>query len=189
MIWLKTKCLKKRKINMRKYFLIFVLAIVLPFYGNAQSVFDKYDNQETVSSVVVNKKMFELMSKVKMESKEDVAYLNLIKKLENLRVYKTINPKTTAEMRTTVEKYLAAAKLEELMRSNENGKESKIYVKSIPGTNKVSELLMFIEGSGVKGNETVLMSLTGDFSINEISLLTKRMNLPGGEVLNSAAKK
>jgi len=166
---------------------ITIAVIILgSFLGKAQTTLDKYDGQENVSSVVVNKKMFELMSKVKMESKEDQLYLNLIKKLDNLKVFKTQSVKTTADMRVTVDKYLTAASLEELMSANENGKSAKIYVKS--GGNSIKELLMFIEGTG-KGNETVLLSLTGDFTLNEISLLTKRMNLPGGEVLNSAAKK
>jgi hypothetical protein len=34
---------------------------------------------------------------------------------------------------------------------------------------------MFIEG-GSKSNETVLMSLTGNFDLNEISILTDKMN-------------
>lgn len=174
---------------MKKIILLFALMIMLPFYSSAQAVFDKYDNQDNITAVIVNKKMFELMSKVKMESKEDLAYLNLIKKLENLKVYKTASPKSGSDMRSTVDKYLSTANMDELMRVNENGKNSKIYVKSIDGSNNVSELLMFIEGTGAKGNETVLMSLTGDFNINEISLLTKRMNLPGSEELNSAAKK
>lgn len=172
-----------------KKVVIITAVFLISFLGNAQSALDKFDGQSTVSSVVVNKKMFELMSKVKMESKEDLAYLNLIKKLENLKVYKTSSAKTTSDMRTTVDKYLTTAGLDELMRVNESGKNAKIYVKSIAGSTQVQELLMFIEGTGVKGSETVLMSLTGNFDINEISLLTKRMNLPGGEVLNSAAKK
>ncbi|RXR17703.1 DUF4252 domain-containing protein [Flavobacterium amnicola] len=172
-----------------KKLVIITAVFLVSFLGNAQTTLDKFDGQSTVSSVVVNKKMFELMSKVKMESKEDQAYLSLIKKLENLKVYKTSSAKTTSDMRATVDKYLTTAGLEELMRVNESGKNAKIYVKSTSGSTQVKELLMFIEGTGVKGSETVLMSLTGDFDINEISLLTKRMNLPGGEVLNSAAKK
>ncbi|MES2811400.1 MAG: DUF4252 domain-containing protein [Bacteroidota bacterium] len=168
---------------------VLIAFCLVSFLGHAQSALDKYDGQDNVSSVVVNKKMFELMSKVKMESKEDLAYLALIKKLDNLKVFKTSNVRTTADMRTTVDKYLTIAGLDELMRVNEGGKNAKIYVKSIAGSTHVKELLMFIEGTGSKGSETVLMSLTGDFDINEISLLTKRMNLPGGDVLNSAAKK
>ena len=48
---------------------------------------------------------------------------------------------------------------------------------------------MFIENKNVKDNQTVLMSLTGDFDINEISTLTNKMNIPGGDVLKKAGKK
>lgn len=159
-----------------------VVLVLLSIIGFAQTPFDKYEAQDNVTSVNVNKKMFELMGKVKMETKEDQAYLNLIKKLENLKVFKTVNAKTASDMRLNVENY--SSKLEELMRVNENGKSSKIFIKSTAGSNNVSELLLFIEGK-----ETILMSLTGDFSLQEISLLTKRMNLPGGDELNKASKK
>jgi hypothetical protein len=51
----------------------------------------------------------------------------------------------------------------------------------------VKELLMFIEGSGK--DETVLMSLTGNFDLDELSALTEKMNLPGGAELKKAGKK
>ena len=85
-------------------------------------------------------------------------------------------------MKFTAEKYIKTAGLEELMRVNEQGQSVKILVQSGAGETKVKELLMFIEGSG-KGNETVLMSLTGDFDLNEISMLTEKLNLPGGDDL------
>ena len=46
---------------------------------------------------------------------------------------------------------------------------------------------MFIEGSG-KTDQTVLMSLTGDFDLNEISILTDKMKIPGGDELKKASK-
>jgi hypothetical protein len=45
---------------------------------------------------------------------------------------------------------------------------------------------MFIEGG--KSNETVLMSLTGNFDLNEISILTDKMRIPGGDDLKKATK-
>ncbi|AMO21377.1 DUF4252 domain-containing protein [Flavobacterium columnare] len=162
--------------------IVLVFSILSSYLSMAQTPFDKFEGNSNVSSVIVNDKMFELMSKVKMETKEDQTYLNLIKKLDYLKVFKTTHSKTTSDMRTIVDQY--SDQLEELTRVNENGKSSKIYVKMIPGGTNVSELLLFMEGK-----ETVLMSLTGNFSLNEISLLTKRMNLPGGEELNRAAKK
>jgi hypothetical protein len=45
---------------------------------------------------------------------------------------------------------------------------------------------MFIDGG--KGEDSVLMSLTGDFDLNEISVLTDKMRFPGGDDLKKATK-
>ena len=67
--------------------LIVTLSLVLfanVFYG--QTVFDKFDNQDDISAFVVNKKMFDLMSKVEVKDKESKQYMELISKLDNLKV-------------------------------------------------------------------------------------------------------
>jgi hypothetical protein len=181
---MKTNILKTANWSLRS--LAFVIALSLApslFYG--QSAFDKYDGQDDVTSVVVNKKMFQMMGNVK--NKESQQYLNLIKKLDNLRVFTTTSRAMTNDMRATADKHIKANGLDELMRVNDRGQNVKIMVKSGAGETQVKELLMFIEGSG-KDNETVLMSLTGDFDLNEISMLTERMNLPGGDDLKRAGK-
>lgn len=162
--------------------LVFALMPTL-FFG--QTAFDKFDGQDDVTSVIVNKKMFQMMGNVK--NKESQQYLNLIKKLDNLKVFTTASSRVTSDMKSAADKYIKSAGLEELMRINDKGQNIKIMVKSGAGATQVRELLMFIEGSG-KDNETVLMSLTGDFDLNEISMLTEKMNLPGGDDLKKAAK-
>ena len=169
-----------------------IIILVLVLASNtffAQSIIDKFDGQDDVTSIIVNKKMFELMSKVKMDTsdKEAQQYLNLIKKLDNLKVFVTSNAKAAADMKLSSEKYLKSNPLEELMRVNDSGRNVKIYVKSGATDSQVKELFMFIEGNG-KDNQTVLMSLTGNFDLNEISALTNKMNLPGGDALRKASK-
>jgi hypothetical protein len=172
---------------MKKIIIIVVVVLVSnTFFG--QSAFDKFDGQDDVTSIIVNKKMFELMSKVKMDvtDKQTQQYLNLIKKLDNLKVFTTKSTRVENEMKVTAEKYSKTAGLEELMRVNENGRNIKILVKSGVSSSQVRELLMFIEGA--KNDETVLMSLTGDFDLNEISVLTDKMRIPGGDDLKKATK-
>ena len=169
-----------------------IITLVLVFVSNtffAQGAFDKFDGQDDVVSIIVNKKMFELMSKVKMDvsDKEAQQYINLIKKLENLKVFTTKSTRVESEMKAAAEKYIKSANLEELMRVNENGRSIKILVRSGATDSTVKELLMFIEGS--KNEDTVLMSLTGDFDLNEISVLTDKMKIPGGDDLKKATKK
>lgn len=169
-----------------KKIVITLMFALMPTFFFAQIAFDKFDGQDGVTSVIVNKKMFQLMGNVK--NKESQQYLDLIKKLDNLKVFTTSSTRVTGDMKATAEKYIKTAGLEELMRVNDKGQNIKILVKSGSGSTQIKELLMFIEGSG-KGNETVLMSLTGDFDLNEISLLTEKMNLPGGEDLKKATKR
>lgn len=165
--------------------LVFVLASS-PFF--AQSAFDKFDGKDEVTSIIVNKKMFELMSKVKMDTsdKEAQQYMNLIKKLDNLKVFTSKNVKMQGEMKLAADKYIKTAGLEELMRINDKGKNIKIMVKSGSSDSKIKELLMFVDGGA--NEDTVLMSLTGDFDLSEISVLTDKMKIPGGDDLKKATK-
>lgn len=153
----------------------------------AQTVFDKFDGQDDIATVIVNKKMFTLLSKMEVKDKETQQYVNLIKKLDNLKVFVTNSDKKADDMKAVSDKYIKTSALEELMRVNEKGKSVKIFVKSGATDSQVKELLMFVEGAGPK-DQTVLMSLTGDFDLNELSVLTDKMKLPGGDDLKKASK-
>ncbi|MBF0694471.1 MAG: DUF4252 domain-containing protein [Flavobacterium sp.] len=167
-----------------KRLLIALVFTLTPSMFFAQTAFDKFDGMSDVKSVIVNRKMFEMMGNVK--SQDSQQYLDLIKKLNNLRVFSTNSSAVSTDMRSTAEKYIKTAGLEELMRINDEGKNIKIMVKSGAGSTRVRELLMFMDGSGK--NETVLMSLTGDFDLNDIALLTDKLKVPGGEALKKASR-
>lgn len=171
---------------MKKTIVTLLIAFASTFTFAQTSMFDKFDGPEEISTIIVNQKMFQMLSKVDVKDKETQLYVNLIKKLENLKVYMTQDAKKALDMKLTAEKYLKSANLEELMRVNDNGKNVKIYVKSSGSDSQIRELFMFIEGSGK--NDTIIMSLTGNFDLNEISVLTDKMNLPGGENLKKVSK-
>ena len=174
-----------------KNLVVVIVFLMISTISFAQGVFDKFEDREGVTSVVVNKKMFEMMSKVKVDAKdkEMQQYMNLLKKLDNLKVFTTINTKIGADMKASVNSYLKSNPLEELMRTSGDGKNVKIFVKSVANETTIRELLMFIEGSNVKDAGTVVLSLIGNFSLEEISMLTEKMNLPGGDDLKKASKK
>jgi len=169
-----------------KKMLLSLLFLVITNTVFGQSVFDKFEDQEKIRTVIVNKKMFALLSKMKVEDKETQQYVNLIKKLENLKVFATQSDVKAAEMKATADKYLKSAAMEELMRITDKGKSVKIYVKSGATDSQIKELLMFVDGTG--NEETVLMSLTGNFDLDELSVLTEKMKLPGGDDLKKASK-
>ena len=174
---------------MKKIIITFVFSIV-SIVCFAQSAFDKYDGQEGVTSIAVNKKMFQMMASVKVDAndKETQNYLKLIKKLDNLKVFTTTNSKIAADMKSTAETYKKTAGLEELVRVNEGSGNIKVWVKSGSTSNQIKELLMV--GKEVNNaNEMVLMSLTGDFTMDDVSILIDKMKIPGGADLKKSTKK
>ncbi len=179
---------------MRKYIIIAVLAF-LPAGLFAQSIFDKYEDLDEVSSVVVNKNMFNLLVKMDVDTDDPEAkdFMDIAKSLSGLKVFITEDTKISADMKATVDKYLKTESLEELMRVKDKDANVKFYVRNGKDEDHVSELLMFVTGikhSEMKVNdrqiETVLLTLTGDIDLTKIGSLTKKMNLP--EELNQADK-
>ena len=173
---------------MKKYRVAF-LFLLLTHSFFAQSVFDQFEGIAGVNTVLVNKKMFDLMSKVKLDTsdKETQQYMHLIKKIDNLKVYRTQNSRISTQMRLTAEKYSKSSGLEELLTSNEGGKKIQILAKQGTTQSYLKELLLFIEGGD--NEETVLMSITGDFDLNEVPALTDKMRIPGSAELRKVGKK
>ncbi|BDW91488.1 MULTISPECIES: DUF4252 domain-containing protein [Flavobacteriaceae] len=178
---------------MKKYILITVMAL-LPLAGFSQSVFDKFEDLDDVTTVIVNKSMFNLLAKIDVEVDDPEArdFMEIASSLKSLKVFTTENKKIGDDMKSSVDSYLRSSKMEELMRIKDKDANVKFYIKEGKDADHVSELLMFITGmKNVEANgqkfETVILSLTGDIDLNNISSLTKKMNLP--EELNEAGKK
>jgi len=177
---------------MKKYILIAVMAI-LPLAGFSQSVFDKFEDLDDVTTVIVNKSMFNLLAKMDIETDDPEAqeFISIVNSLKSLKVFTTENKKIGDDMKSSVDSYLSSSKMEELMRIKDKDANVKFYIKEGKDSDHVSELLMFVTGmKDVEANghkfETVLLSLTGDIDLNNISSLTKKMNLP--KELNEAEK-
>lgn len=180
--------IKIMKIKMKKNIATVVLSLISTI-AFSQSAIDQIENIQGVNCVLVNKKMFDLMSKVKVDAsdKDTQQYMNLIKKIDNLKVFRTQNAKTASQMKLSAEKYIATEKLNEVVNKTENGKKVTINVKNGATENQISELVMYVDGA--KNEDTVLMFVTGNFSMDELPVLTEKMKIPGGNELKNATGK
>lgn len=186
-----------------KNLILIVTVMLTSIITTAQSVFDKFEDQDDVTSVVVNQKMFKMLATmgVDIDDPEMQGYVNMAENITSFKVFTTGDAKISADMNATVENYLKNSKMEELMRVKDGDQTVNFYVREGKDENHVKELLMFVNGikemtkdqditiNGKKREiETVLLTLTGDIDLRQISKLTNQMNMPGGEQLKKAGK-
>jgi hypothetical protein len=170
---------------------ILIALVVAPLFASAQNAFDSFENEKDVSSVIVTKNMFKLLSKMDLDSNDPEAkeYLNMVNNLDNIKIFTTDNPEVSKRMDAAVVKYISGSKnLGELMRVKDEGKNIKFYSKEGKNENFVSELLMHLEGDIDGKKTTVVMSITGNIDLKQISKLTDELKVPGSEELKNIDK-
>ncbi|MCG8804842.1 DUF4252 domain-containing protein [Tenacibaculum finnmarkense] len=140
-----------------------------------QSMFDKLEDMDDVSSVIVNKDAFEMLSKfdVNSQDNEAIEVFNMVKNLDELKVFSTKKTSVVVQMEQLLKSAVSKNNLVALMRIKDENSRVKIYVKSTKNKNFVSEVLMFIKDKkGENGKaESIIVFLTGTIDINKMSKL------------------
>ena len=175
---------------MKKIALLFAI-ISIPFAVSAQGNFDSFENEKDVTSVVVTKNMFKLLSKMDLNSQDPEVedYLQMVDNLETIKIFTTDNPEVAVRMSKKVTSYVASNKeLSELMRVKDDGKNIRFYSKQGATENLVSELLMHLDGDVDGKSMTVLMSITGAIDLKQIGKLTQELKVPGSDQLKNINK-
>ncbi len=174
---------------MKKLIIIAVMSLI-SFAGTAQN-FQKYENMKDVDAMIMTSKMFKLLAKVDLSSDDPEAqrYLNLINNLKEIRVFTSSDATIRNEMATDVSSYLSKNPMDELMKVKKDGNNIKFYSK--PGRNDdyVSQLFMFLQGEKDGKPISVIMSITGDIDLTQLSKLTSDLKVPGADELKNAKKK
>jgi hypothetical protein len=178
-----------------KKLILFIALAYIPLTNNAQnSIFDKFEDMEDVTTVVVTQEAFKLLAKFKAGGEEGEEYFDMVKGLTSFKVFTTENPSISSEMDQVISKYLKSTKLTELMRVKDKETNVKIYIREGKDEDHVSELLMFVNGAGKYTTdspvkvESVIIALTGDIDLNKISKLTDAHISGSGEHLKNAKK-
>ncbi len=186
------------KINkMKKNVILVAMALLMmPLTSMAQDVFAKYSDNADVTYVNIKPKMFQMLAKIDIDTDDPEAneYLEMVNSITSLKTIITEKGSISADLSSWVNS--KASSLEELMEVKDDGTVIKFYIKQGKDEDHVQELLIFVngiskhmEGSNVSVNgaqrkfETVIVSLTGDIDLKQVSKLTKKMNIPGGEHL------
>ncbi len=174
---------------------VIILLTIAPLFSYGQDIFDKYEDDDKVTFVAMQPKMFQMLGKMSVSSDDPEAkeFFKLVNSITSFKVITTEDGTISKDVGTWVTKRLKSSAFEELMRVRDGDSNVKFYVKEGKDDDHVKELLMFVTGIkeqnieiNGKKMETVLLSLTGDIDLRSISKLTQKMNLPGGDQLGKA---
>lgn len=141
--------------------------------------FDKYMHDDRFTVVFVSPKMFDMVSKMDLQTgdPEAQAALDIIKDLQGLRILTTdVTPqKFFEEAKST----LPTKGYEVLMtvRDNKSGDNVEFLVKE--SGDRIQELLLLVGGH----DEFVMLSFVGNIDLKKIGELSKVLNVEGAEHL------
>lgn len=188
---------KSKTSTMKKYTVTLLMAIMLlPLTSVAQDIFAKYADNSEVTYISIKPKMFQMLAKMDIDTDDPEAqeYIKMVNSITSFKVITTGSKSISADVTSWVNNRKSS--LEELMVVKDDGVNMTFYVKEGRDEDHVSEFLMFVDGLGAimkdtniemngkkREFETVVVSLTGDIDLNQISKLTQKMNIQGGEHL------
>lgn len=163
-----------------KKIIVLIALIIAPAVSFGQSMFDKLENMDNVSSVIVNKDAFQLLSKFKMDDNksEEMEVFRMIQNLELFKMFSTDNASVANEMESMVNSAVKSMNLTQLMRVKDKDSRARIYVRTGKNKDYVNEVLMYISGTGK--TESMIMSLTGTIDINKLSELADKFSKDSG---------
>ena len=188
-------------IIIKKNILLLVMLLLTPtIYG--QSIFDSYANNDDVTLVSISPKMFKMLGKISIsvDDLEAREFIEMVNSINNFKVLVSSDKDIGIDMLNWVNQEVNNRGLEELMTVKDKDIDVSFYVKNGKNVDHVKQLLMYVNGEkretkstrlNIKGItvESILLLIEGDINLNQISKLTEKMNLPGGNQLKNVKKK
>ena len=145
---------------MKRTYIITLLRSLCSLFTYAQdSHFDKFADMDGVTSVYISKAMLSLMPDMKTEG---VNIGEVASKLDNIQILSCEKPDIIAKLKKETAFISPKNGYEELMRINDEGEKTIIYLKR--NKNKEKEFVLMSQ----EKNEFTIIAITGNLTLQEI---------------------
>lgn len=158
--------------------IVIIFLVTLSSKVVAQSEFNDFENKKGIQSISINKKMFEMITSVKIDlsNPTDRDYYELVKKLDLLKVLSTSDVQSGKDLLIASNSIIKNQALKEFNTTNNQIEKSDIYIGEQDNSSHITQLLLISQNK--ENNKIVVMYITGIFSIDELPSLTVKMNIP-----------
>lgn len=156
--------------------ILLAAAMMMSFAAFSQDVIERYfkemNNDEQVTKVSISSKMFELFMHIDSEEESEKELLETVSKLKGMKIL------IKEEVANGEQLYKSAinkpnADYEVLMTVEDDDEDLTFFIREENGV--IAELVMIAGGK----DNFVLLSLIGEIDLNQISKLSKSMNIEG----------
>jgi len=167
-----------------KRLLLLIIGLLLYVNGFAQDdvitkYFSEYEKRDDFTTIIITSRMFELIAQIP-ESEEEEDVMNVIRKLNGLKILTSSEYPQRAELSRKAVKIIEEKGFEELMIIKEGEEEIKFLIHEKDG--HISEFVMLI--SGDDDGDFFLMTMTGNLNLKDISRLSETLDIDGFEHLD-----
>lgn len=167
-----------------KRLIIIIIGALLYTNGFSQEdvitkYFGEYERRDDFTTIIITSKMFELIAQIpESEDEEDV--MNVIRKLNGLKILTSSEYPERAELSRKAVQIISDKGFEELMIIKEGEEEIKFLIHEDDG--HISEFVMLIAEDD--DGDFFLMTMTGNLQLEDISRLSKTLDIDGFEHLD-----
>ena len=146
--------------------------------------FNKYEEDENFTQVTITARMFSLFADLDVEDQEDQELVDAISKVKGLRILAKdeIDKEEAVKLYKEAFKLIPANDYDELMSVRDKDANMKFLIQEKGKI--VTELLMIMHSD----DSFFLLTLVGDIDLNQISKMSKAMDIDGFEHLEHVEK-
>ena len=171
-----------------KRLIIIIIGVLLCTSGFSQEdvitkYFSEYERRDDFTTIIITSKMFQLIAQIP-ESEDEEDMMNVIRKLNGLKILTSSEYPERAELSREAVKIISDKGFEELMIIKEGEEEIKFLIHEDDG--HISEFVMLIAED--EEGDFFLMTMTGNLQLEDISRLSKTLDIDGFEHLDKVDK-
>jgi hypothetical protein len=178
---------------MKKY-LVTLLLFIFPFLISGQSIFEQFQNNKNVTSINITPKMFKMLGSMAISSddSESKVIKEIINGINSFKALITGSTDIITHMTKWAETISNKEDFEQIVAITERNLEMEIYTKYGQEDGGLKAILIFSKEVSDEQNEDIkyskkveafLLLVEGKISIESISKLISKLNLPGSNQL------
>lgn len=173
---------------MKKLMLIplIIIAISMDTFAQRDAIskfFSEYEENRDFTVITISGRMFKAFADIETDDPEDQRVMDAISKLTGLKIMSLSNTSKGFEMYRDATSKISTKGYEEIMTVRESDHDLKFYV--LESNELISELVMISGGK----NEFTILSLVGIINLDDLSDLSKSLEIEGLEELEKVNDK